>query len=298
MNPRMLGRSLLLTWALACFPLHVCAQEDRIVYEIRSQYQLITVRDTASGYRQLIFDGDLGFIDAIQSEMNLANPTELTLSYSRHIMAALPLASKLKRILVIGLGGACMQRYLYNLLPEVKLETAELDPAVRDVALNYFQFKEDDRQVVHLGDGRKFLENSKDKYDIIFLDAFSATSIPYPLTTREFLEFIKNHLAEGGIACANLWDGEASYGDMLKTYSSVFEELHVIKCSFSGNSILVAFPVKRGLTVPKWVEKATAFENIHPTALNLPQLIQKGAMQADIPSGATVLVDKKAPEPE
>jgi len=294
MIPSMLTRRVLLALALgALLSLPVRAQESQVVYEVQSQYQLITVVDTVNGYRQLIFDGRFEGADAIQSEMNLANHDELTLSYSRHIMTALPVVEKPKRILIVGLGGACMQRYLHKLLPDATIETAELDPAIREVATTFFFFKEDQRQIVHLGDGRKFIEDSKDKYDIIFLDAFSATSIPYMLTTQEFLKAVKGHLADGGVACANLWDEEADYLDMVKTYSTVFPELHVVECAYSGNSILLALPNQVGLTVQSWMDKAEAFEKTRPTGLNLPQLIQRGAAEkTEIPANARVLLDK------
>ena len=289
-----LARRLLLALTLGAFlSLPGWAQEDRIVYEVRSQYQLITVLDTANGCRQMIFDGKFDGTDAIQSEMNLADHNELMLSYARHIMTALPMVEKPKRILIVGLGGACMQRYLYELLSDATIETAELDPEVRDIAAKYFFFKEDDRQIVHMGDGRKFIEDSKDKYDIIFLDAFSSTSIPYTLATQEFLKAVKDRLADGGAVCANLWDGGADYPDMVKTYSTVFPELHVVKCAFSGNSILLALPNKMDLTVQAWMDKAKAFEKRHPTGLNLAQLIERGAAEkTHIPENARVLLDK------
>ena len=292
-NPAKLVRLLRFALILAVLAPSAGAQEPQIVWEVRSQYQFITVRDTANGYRQLIFDGQFNGSDAIQSEMNLSNPDELMLSYARHIMVALPVVEKLRRVLIVGLGGACMQRFLHKLLPQVRIETAELDPAIREVAANYFFFKEDERQIVHLGDGRKFIEGSKDKYDIIFLDAFSAASIPYRLATQEFLKAARDRLSEGGVVCANLWDGVSAYPHMLKTYSTVFPEMHVVKCAYSGNSIVVALPQKVELTNRAWMDKAAAFEGLHPTGLNLPQLIERGAAEkADIPAGARVLLDK------
>ena len=294
MIPATLIRRLLFTLTLsAILSLPLRAQEYQVVYEVRSQYQFITVQDTPNGYRQLNFDGRFDGTDAIQSEMNLADHDELTLSYARHIMTVLPMVPKIKRILIVGLGGACMQRYLHRLLNDATIETAELDPEIRDVATRFFFFKEDDRQIVHLGDGRQFIENSKDKYDIIFLDAFSATSIPYRLATQEFLKAVRDRLADGGVVCANLWDAEADYTDMLKTYASVFPELHVVKCASSGNSILLALPDKMELTVRAWIDRAEAFEKTHPTGLNLPQLINRGAAEkTDIPTSARVLLDK------
>jgi spermidine synthase len=269
-------------------------QDYQPVYEVQSQYQLITVLDKENGYRQLIFDGKFDGNDSIQSEMKLSDRYELSLSYARYIMTALPLVKNPKHILIVGLGGASMQKYLYRLLPDAKIETAELDPAILKVAASYFFFREDARQIVHLGDGRKFIEKSKNKYDIIFLDAFSATSIPYPLSTQEFLKAVKDHLAPGGIVCANLWDMAPEYPDMLKTYTTVFAELHIVKCPNSGNAILVANPNKAGLTAQSWADKAGAFEKTHPTGLNLPQLIERGVASAlpDI-TDAKILLDKK-----
>ena len=96
-------------------------QDLKLVYEVQSQYQLITVVDFPNGYRQLIFDGRFDGTDSIQSEMNLSDRYELSLSYARYIMAALPLVDNPRRILILGLGGASMQRYLHRLLPEAKI---------------------------------------------------------------------------------------------------------------------------------------------------------------------------------
>jgi spermidine synthase len=285
---------LLFALALCLFAAPSAKPQDyQVVFEIQSQYQLVTVLDTENGYRQLIFDGKFDGSDSIQSQMKLSDHYELSLSYARHMMAALPLVGNPKRILIVGLGGASMQRYLYRLLPDVKIETAELDPAICKIAGSHFFLKEDARQIVHLGDGRKFIENSKNKYDIIFLDAFSATSIPYPLSTQEFLKAVKDHLAPGGIVCSNLWDAAPEYRDMLKTYMSVFAELNLVKCADSGNAILAANPKKTGLTAQSWADKARAFEKSHPTGLNLPQLIDRGVVDMPDLSGAKVLLDKK-----
>lgn len=267
-------------------------QQGHVVHEVRSQYQLITVVDTPDGYRQLIFDGRFDGSDAIQSQVDLSNRDALTLSYARHMMTVPPVAAAAQRILVVGLGGACLQRYLHRLLPGAVVETVEIDPEVRRVAAEYFFLREDARQVVHIADGRKFIEQAKNKYDIILLDAFTAEEIPYHLTTREFLQAVRDRLTEGGVAAANLWDGEPGYWDMVRTYADVFPELHIVKCSGARNSIVVALPVKSGLTVEKWAEKAAAFDKAHPTGLDLPDLVRRGARGADIPSTARVLTDK------
>jgi spermidine synthase len=285
---------LLLTLVLCASLLPLEAAAQGVVYDAYSQYQRITVVDTPGGYRQLLFDTQLDGADAIQSEMNLENPDELTLPYARYMIAALPAAEPPRHILVIGLGGASIQRFLRKLLPDATIETAELDPEIRNVAAKYFFFKEDAQQIVHLGDGRAFIEGSKDKYDLIMLDAFSATSIPYQLTTREFLEAVREHVAEGGVVAANLWQSDASYWDMVKTYATVFPVWHVLNCAGAGNNILVARPAKGDFSVQAWADRATVFEKNHPTGLDLPELIRGGADSSPIPERARVLTDKRS----
>jgi spermidine synthase len=150
---------------------------------------------------------------------------------------------------------------------------------------------------VSIGDGRKFIEQSKDKYDVIMLDAFSATSIPYMLSTKEFLQVCKDHIAEGGVLAANLWEAETSFGDMVKTYEAVFPEWHVVRCAQSTNAILTALPVKRDLTAEKWMAAGAAFEKTYKTELKLPELIDRGFVPvARIPTTAKVLLDKDEPK--
>jgi spermidine synthase len=294
----IITRRLFLAAALATFlTTLLLAQRNYAIYEIKSRYQTIAVWDSPDGLRrQLLFDPKWDGNDAIQSEMNKRDTNQLILDYAQYMIASAALVDKPKRILVVGLGGACIQRYLHNLLSDTIIETAELDPVVLDVAKKYFNLTEDNRQKVHIGDGRAFIEKSKDKYDIIMLDAFSATSIPYMLATQEFLKNVRGHLASGGIVCANLWSHQADYGNMLKTYETVFPELHVLPCPLPwSNHILAAIPAKQNLTVDKWKEKANIFDKAHPTGLKLTEFIERHITPV-IPADAKVILDKDAPK--
>ena len=286
-------RRVALALAIGVLPaLPAGGQQARVVFEVRSQYQQITVRDTAEGIRQLLFDERFPGTGAVQSEMSLANHDELTVTYTRYMMAALPLVEKPRRLLIVGLGGASMQRYLYRLLPGATIETVELDPVVRDIAANFFFLKEDERQIVHVADGRRFLENTRDRYDAIFLDAFNSSAIPSALTTQEFLRTVRARVAAGGLVCANLWESAPDYADMLRTYAAVFPEVHVVTALSSGNRLVVALPRKTDLTVAAWIDRAREFEKARPTGLDLPDLVGRGAaVRPVIPGTATVLRD-------
>lgn len=56
-------------------------------------------------------------------------------------------------VLLVGLGGGGLPQFLRDFVPNVNIEVVELDPAVLDVAKEWFGLKLDDRLVVTLGDG-------------------------------------------------------------------------------------------------------------------------------------------------
>ncbi len=288
---RRFGAVTVFAAALLLIPLG--CQSLRIVHQIRSPFQLVSVVDTPNGFRRLIFDGRLDGSDPIQSEMNLSQPRDLVLAYTRAMMAALPLADHQRRILLIGLGGGSMQKFLHDLLPEAVLETVEIDPEVVRIARNFFGFEPDDNQIVHVEGGRAFIEKSKKRYDIIFLDAYGPKSIPYSLATQEFLEAVRDRLAEDGVVCSNLLSGNPRFWDMVKTYTVVFPELRLIKPPGTGNAILFAPLDRPGLTTEVWAREAAAFEEEFPTGLDLPMLIRRHTEdRVRIPERAEVLRDK------
>jgi spermidine synthase len=93
-------------------------------------------------------------------------------------------------------------------------------------------------------DGRRFIEKSRSRYDIIFLDAFGADSIPYTLTTREFLQATRDALTPRGIVVANIWSRRTNvlHDSMLLTYLDVFDQLYMVEVRGAGNEILLAVP--------------------------------------------------------
>ncbi len=111
-----------------------------------------------------------------------------------------------KSMLVVGGGGGVVPvqfRKFYGKTLE-KVDVLELDPSVQTAALDYFQMHDDAIQF-KIGDARMNLKKSKEKYDIILLDAYgSGGQIPFHLMTYEFLEDVKAHLTERGVLVTNI----------------------------------------------------------------------------------------------
>ncbi len=247
---------------------------SRTVYETTSEFNEIAVIDTDDGLRELVFgDGT-----ATQTAMRLARPQELVLGYTRAAMAGLAIVPEPERILIVGLGGGAMPMFLHRALPKARIDVAELDPVVLKVAREYFSFQEDDLLRVHIGDGRQFIERTRNRYDLVFLDAYGEDNIPMALATREFLVLVRRIVKPDGVVVANLWSSDSNrlYPAMVRTYADVFPEMHIIRVADRSNRILLALPRERGFTREDLARQAARLRAPGVAELKLPGLIRSG----------------------
>ncbi|MCH8956275.1 fused MFS/spermidine synthase [candidate division KSB1 bacterium] len=110
-------------------------------------------------------------------------------------------------VLLIGLGGGTLVK---NFAHEGwKVEAVEIDPVVIEVACKYFGLKESEGTIYSM-DGRQFLITHDRKYDIIIMDAFGSSSIPFHLVTQESFGLVASRLKPDGIFAINIeahgWD--------------------------------------------------------------------------------------------
>ena len=83
----------------------------------------------------------------------------------------------------------------------------EIDPAVVDTAREDFGLRSDPSLRVEEGDARLLIGDERsDSYDVVIGDAFSGLSVPWQLTTKEFLEEVQRVLKPGGVYLMNLID--------------------------------------------------------------------------------------------
>ncbi len=205
----------------------------RTIYAEESAYHNIRVMD-GSGGRYLRFD------KSWQTGMNLDDPYTSPLPYPDYFHLAMAQNPDIREVLVVGLGGGAAPKRFWHDYPAVKVDVVELDPAVIDVARRYFAVPEDDRLKLHVGDGRRFLETSTKRYDLIIVDAYYSDSIPFHLTTREFMQAVKQHLRPNGVVALNLIgsiEGEHSqfFRAMYKTTAESFPTRYIVPVDWDRN---------------------------------------------------------------
>ncbi len=229
------------------------ASEYRVVFEADSVYHhIIVAEDGASRY--------LRFDRSLQSGMYLADPFDSPFLYAAYMHLGLLFRPQATRVLMVGLGGGSVQKRFWRDYPQMTIDVAELDPKVVEVAHRYFAVREDPRLRITVQDGRLFLRKTDQKYDLILVDAYFAESIPFHLTTSEFVHLAHTRLAPGGIIVSNLIGAlegpqSALFRAMYKTFATEFGGLYPFPTGFQPsrdldalrNIILVASD-QRGLT--------------------------------------------------
>jgi len=111
-------------------------------------------------------------------------------------------------VLIVGLAGGTvsnlMIRVMAPLLPDLAITGIELDPEVISVADRFLDLDRS-RLTTVAADGRIWLRASREKFDLIILDAYRQPSIPDHLATVEYFELARAHLAPGGLAVLNVY---------------------------------------------------------------------------------------------
>jgi MFS family permease len=167
------------------------------------------------------------------SYVDLADPTYLGFRYARLFgdVFTTRLPQGAVDGLYVGGGGFTLPRYLDALHPGGRHLALELDPSLVDLAQNELGLSLDGPIEVAIGDARLTLEDAPDDgFDVVIGDAFGGPSVPWHLTTREFVSAIRTKLRDGGIYILNMIDypplgfatAEAA------TIASVFDHLLVL----------------------------------------------------------------------
>jgi len=232
----------------------LAAAQTRTLYEKQSPFNTVVVTEDERGLRALLFNRN----GVRQSVVKLGDPDHLELAYAKVVPIGLAFVEAPRRALVVGLGGGTIPGFLHKHYPRTRIDVVDIDPVVVDVARRFFGFREDENLRVYVDDGRKFIERCREPYDIIFLDAFGADSIPYSLATREFLLAVRKALAPEGVVVGNVWSSYSNplYESMIRTYEDVFESLYVVDVQGAGNRILLAFPRRLEVDKENLIHKA------------------------------------------
>lgn len=165
----------------------------------QSPYAELRVLDTEDG-RHLLIDGGIHSIVDETSKESMAH-------YAAVMEIPKYFFEKSGNILLIGLGGgSLMKQYARD---GWLVDAVEIDPKVIKLAKEFFNLHSSEGKIIEM-DGRQFLMTVEGTYNVILLDAFGSSSIPFHLVTKEAFGLMKSRLGENGILAVNIetigWD--------------------------------------------------------------------------------------------
>ena len=241
MNLKIIMRSRVICLLILLAPLLSSAQRV-VLFDRISAYHHIQVYDE-NGKRTLSFNGSW------ETTMSLTNPLAGHFEYTEYFQMPWLWNHDIKRVLMVGLGGGSTQRAYQHYYTNVMVDAVEIDPVVVEVAKKYFTVEETPQLKIHINDGRVFLRQTTNLYDVILMDAYSTTrygsSLPRQLTTKEFFTLASRHLRTNGVLAYNVIGQIQGFratliGAMYRTMSEVFPRVYMFPAVESQNVVFVA----------------------------------------------------------
>lgn len=194
-------------------------------------------------------------------------------------------------VMILGLGSGTFASYCDTYFPGSKIQGAEIDSKIADIASDYFALP--DSVEVAVEDGRAYLTASEESYDVIMVDAYQDITIPFQMSSSEFFTQVKKHLKEEGVMVVNM-NMKSSAKDSINDYlcdtiASVFPYVFTV-------------PVENGTNMEVFASMSPdLLLNLQENARKLPQG-ELSAMMEKVSGGLTIyhgknriLTDDKAP---
>jgi spermidine synthase len=150
------------------------------------------------------------------------------------------------KILMIGLGGGTVIFQLTKLIPNrFHMDVIEVSPQMSEVAKKVLPNDGSTRIVI--GEGAKYLGDSKDTYDMIILDAFVDAEIPIQFFTQEFIKNAYEHLSPNGILAINYLPQTASGATIPEFSKNLSSRFRVYKVNISLTALNIILVCSKSL---------------------------------------------------
>ena len=173
--------------------------------------------------------------------MRISRPWDLELAYTRAMMAYLLFHPTPDTVLMVGLGGGSLAKFIRKHRPATRITAVEIDDRVITAARAHFELPPDDAtlQVIE-ADGALYMRQHPASADIILLDGFDGGNQVEALATETFYAACRRALQPGGILVVNLWGRDTHFTEYFARLVRTFEG-RVAWLSIMGKTNVVVF---------------------------------------------------------
>jgi spermidine synthase len=192
--------------------------------------------------------------DTVQSSMRVSKPTDLELSYTRSMMAFLLFVPEPREILMIGLGGGSLAKFVVEHLPNTRTRVAEVNPRVVTVARQAFCVPQDGPNFeVLTTDGAAYVQREDVRTDVLIVDGYEADHYVEELANPVFYDACRRRLDANGVMVVNLWGGDRQFYSLVQAIAGAFPGgVLSLPAERPGNVIVFGFERKPGPL--KWTD--------------------------------------------
>lgn len=137
---------------------------------------------------------------------------------------------KIKKALILGLGGGDVAFRIEQYFPQIKVIGIEIDKKIIDMAYAYFNLHKLKNLKVENEDGAKYVRKTKNEFDLIIVDVFQGEKIPGKFKSKRFLNNLTKKLTKNGVVIYNhLFDKEnkPKAGEFIKKLEGYFKKIYL-----------------------------------------------------------------------
>lgn len=264
--------------------------EDTI-YSDQTAYSELRVAE-ADGVRTLYLDG------VRHSATYTDSRDGYVFEYSKYAHIPMLYDDDVEDVLFVGGGGfSGPKRFAAEY--DVDIDVVEIDPGVVSAARQYFDVTERPRFDVHVMDGRRFLESTDETYDLVVLDAYQRSAVPFHLTTVEFMELVSDRLDDDGSVVANVisarsGDGSEFFRAQFETMQEAFPHVYAFPTSDTDSLQNIEVVATKG--PPRSQAELQRLAAERDVGIDLTDEVQRYTTASEVETGdVPVLTDEHAP---
>lgn len=179
----------------------------------------------------------------VQSAMRMSSPNHLELVYTQCMMGFTLFHPHPQSIVMIGLGGGSLAKFVHQRLPRVKTAIIEINPQVVAAARSHFFVPPDDERLqVVIAEGGEYVATHPSAADVLMVDGFDDGRQVASLCSQDFYNRAREALKRNGVLVVNLLSRDKRVGEYIGRIETSFSgRVATVLAEPFGNLIVFAF---------------------------------------------------------
>lgn len=144
----------------------------------------------------------------VQSGIRLDQPYVPVFWYTNELASLIEQTSQRQDILMLGGGTFTLPQQVARSHPESQIDVVEIDPELANIAREHFVYQDPANVEIIFEDARTYSNRATKRYDIVVVDVYGNTDIPFTFMTSEYGEAVQRIMKPGGVVMVNMIAGE------------------------------------------------------------------------------------------